>query len=145
MTTGAGIVASLGQLLGLAGGGGSGKADAAGDVETGDNEAEKQAQAGRHLLRGLSRSNSGSFPMCLICLEPFTEEDFNVITPLPPFLRFLYTVMAPAFTSPYHRHAVRYQAPFYVRCTAVHTRCQHETGIAARIFGRPGGPDTKSI
>mmetsp|Transcript_3980 Transcript_3980/g.11563 ORF Transcript_3980/g.11563 Transcript_3980/m.11563 type:complete len:399 (+) Transcript_3980:162-1358(+) len=75
--TSASIVASLGQLLGLGGGGSSGKPDATSDLETGDSDAEKQAQAGRALLRGLSRSGSGSFPMCLICLEPFTEEDFN--------------------------------------------------------------------
>lgn len=117
VTTGAGIVASLGQLLGLAGGGGSGKSDAASDVETGDSEAEKQAQAGRHLLRGLSRSNSGSFPMCLICLEPFTEGDFNVITspPFPPLCLSYNALTVPLSTNLCHQHAVLHRAPCDVR------------------------------
>lgn len=70
-----GLVATLGQLLGLSS---PSKQEVAGDSETGESDVEKQAASGRALLRGLSRSSSGSLPMCLICLEPLTASDFTV-------------------------------------------------------------------
>lgn len=69
-----GVVATLGQLFGLSS---PAKPELVGDTETGECEAEKHAPTGRALLRGLSRSNSGSLPMCLICLEPLTTADFT--------------------------------------------------------------------
>lgn len=72
-TTGSGLVATLGQLFGFSS---STRRDQSGDCETGDSEAARHAVAGRALLQGLSRSDSGSLPMCLICLEPFTTDDF---------------------------------------------------------------------
>jgi hypothetical protein len=76
-------VANLGQLLGLGGSTFTDTADAAGNSSS----SAKASSAGmkRFLssnsmdgsaVRGLSRSSSGSQPMCLICLEPLTSEDF---------------------------------------------------------------------
>ena len=84
-------VANLGHLLGL-GGSASGEAAAvAGGIsDAARNSSSKAASGGlkRFLssnsmdasaARGLSRSSSGSQPMCLICLEPLTSEDFMVL------------------------------------------------------------------
>lgn len=80
-------VANLGQLLGLGGNAASDSTEAAG------NGSAKAAAGGMKRFlssnsmdgsaaRGLSRTSSGSQPMCLICLEPLTSEDFMV--PPPP-------------------------------------------------------------
>lgn len=77
-------VANLGHLLGLGGNASGDSTDAAG------NGSAKAATGGlkRFLssnlvdgsaARGLSRSSSGSQPMCLICLEPLISEDFMVL------------------------------------------------------------------
>lgn len=77
-------VANLGQLLGLgsklsddanASGDGSGSAKAA---SSGLKRFLSSASLDGGTARGLSRSSSGSQPMCLICLEPLTSEDFMV-------------------------------------------------------------------
>lgn len=77
-------VANLGHLLGL-GSKSSGDPDASGD---GSGSAKAASGGLKRFLssnsidgsaaRGLSRSSSGSQPMCLICLEPLTSEDFMV-------------------------------------------------------------------
>jgi hypothetical protein len=75
-------VANLGQLLGLGGkssndvgatGGEDGGAKAGPGGLKGFLSGGSSDGAG---ARGLSRSSSGSQPMCLICLEPLTSEDF---------------------------------------------------------------------
>lgn len=78
-------VANLGHLLGL-GSKVSGDADAS--AEGGSSGAKAASGGLKRFLssnsmdgsaaRGLSRSSSGSQPMCLICLEPLTSEDFMV-------------------------------------------------------------------
>jgi hypothetical protein len=79
-------VANLGHLLGLGGGASGDIADAA---SNGSGSAKAAGGGLKRFLssnsadgsaaRGLSRSSSGSQPMCLICLEPLTSEDFMVL------------------------------------------------------------------
>ena len=73
-----GLVATLSHLLGISS---AAKPEGQDDNELEDDDVEKQAVPGKALLQGLSRSSSGSLPMCLICLEPLQSADFMVTPP----------------------------------------------------------------